>query len=69
VKAGNKKSKLAQAAENFAKRLRAGQKIAQAVMASAQQRMKDSANKTRQQAAIFRKGDYVWLNLKNIKTF
>jgi hypothetical protein len=34
MEAGNKKSKLAQAAEDFAKRLRAGQKIAQAAMAS-----------------------------------
>jgi hypothetical protein len=30
--------------------------------------MKDSANKTRQQAAVFRKSDHVWLSLKNIKT-
>jgi hypothetical protein len=30
--------------------------------------MKNSANKTRQQAAVFRKSDHVWLNLKNIKT-
>jgi hypothetical protein len=36
MEAGNKKSKPAQAAEDFAKRLRAGQEIAQAVMASAQ---------------------------------
>jgi hypothetical protein len=35
VEAGNKKSKPAQAAEDFAKKLRAGQKIAQAAMASA----------------------------------
>jgi hypothetical protein len=35
VEAGNKKSKLAQAAENFARKLRTGQKIAQAAMASA----------------------------------
>jgi hypothetical protein len=35
MEAGNKKSKPAQAAENFAKKLRAGQKIAQAAMASA----------------------------------
>jgi hypothetical protein len=35
MEAGNKKSKPAQAAENFAKRLRTEQKIAQAVMASA----------------------------------
>jgi hypothetical protein len=68
VEAGNKKSKPAQAAEDFAKKLRAGQEIAQAAMASAQQRMEDSANKTRQQAAVFRKGDHVWLSLKNIKT-
>jgi hypothetical protein len=59
VEAGNKKSKPAQAAEDFAKRLRAGQKIAQVVMASAQQKMEDSANKTRQQAAVFRKSDHV----------
>jgi hypothetical protein len=59
VEAGNKKSKPAQAAENFARKLRAKQKIAQAAMASVQQRMKNSANKTRQQAAVFRKGDHV----------
>jgi hypothetical protein len=59
VEAGNKKFKPAQAAENFAKRLRTEQKIAQAAIAAAQQRMKDSANKTRQQAAIFRKNNYV----------
>jgi hypothetical protein len=35
VETGNKKSKLAQAAEDFAKKLRAGQKIAQVAMASA----------------------------------
>jgi hypothetical protein len=59
VEAGNKKSKPAQAAEDFAKRLRAEQEIAQAAIASAQQRMKDSANKTRQQAAVFRKNNHV----------
>jgi hypothetical protein len=35
MKAGNKKSKLAQAAEDFAKKLRAKQKIAQAAIAAA----------------------------------
>jgi hypothetical protein len=35
VEAGNKKSKLAQAAKDFAKKLRAKQKIAQAAIASA----------------------------------
>jgi hypothetical protein len=59
MKAGNKKFKLAQAAKDFAKRLRAEQEIAQAAMASVQQKMKDLANKTRQQAAIFRKSDHV----------
>jgi hypothetical protein len=59
VEAGNKKSKPAQAAKDFAKKLRAKQKIAQAAIASAQQRMKDSANKTRQQTAVFRKSDHV----------
>jgi hypothetical protein len=35
VEAGNKKSKPAQVAEDFAKKLQAGQEIAQAAMASA----------------------------------
>jgi hypothetical protein len=47
MEAGNKKSKPAQAAKDFAKRLQARQEIAQAVIAAAQQRMEDSANKTR----------------------
>jgi hypothetical protein len=59
MEAGNRKSKPAQAAKDFAKKLRAKQKIAQAAIASAQQKMKNSANKTRQQAAVFRKSDYV----------
>jgi hypothetical protein len=48
VEAGNKKSKLAQATEDFARRLRAEQEIAQAAIAAIQQKIKDSANKTRQ---------------------
>jgi hypothetical protein len=59
VEAGNKKSKPAQAAEDFVRKLRAEQKIAQAAIASVQQKMKDSANKTRQQAVVFRKNDHV----------
>jgi hypothetical protein len=47
MEAGNKKSKLGQITEDFTKRLRTGQEIAQAAMASAQQKMKDSANRTR----------------------
>jgi hypothetical protein len=59
MEAGNKKSKPAQAAKDFAKKLRAKQKVAQAAIAAAQQKMKNSANRTRQQAAIFRKSDHV----------
>jgi hypothetical protein len=59
VIAGNKKSKPAQTAEDFARRLRAGQEIAQAAMASAQQRIEDSVIKARQQIAAFRKRDHV----------
>jgi hypothetical protein len=59
MEAGNKKSKPAQAAKDFAKRLRTEQEIAQAAIALIQQRMKNSANRTRQQAAIFRKSDHV----------
>ncbi|KAI1003724.1 hypothetical protein K3495_g4485 [Podosphaera aphanis] len=33
-----------------------------------QQIMEDTANRGRQQAELFRKGDFVWLNLKNIAT-
>jgi hypothetical protein len=38
VETGNKKSKPAQKAENFAKKLQAEQKIAQAAIAAAQQK-------------------------------
>ncbi|KAI0992246.1 hypothetical protein K3495_g15940 [Podosphaera aphanis] len=37
-------------------------------MAVSQQRMEDSANKHRQTAIMFKVGDKVWLNLKNIQT-
>lgn len=37
-------------------------------MATAQQRMEDSANKHRQPGIMFKVGDRVWLNLKNIQT-
>jgi hypothetical protein len=59
METGNKKSKPAQTAEDFARKLRAEQEIAQAAMASVQQKMKDSANRTRQQAVVFRKNDHV----------
>ena len=37
-------------------------------MALTQQRMEDNSNKSRDQAQVFRVGDAVWLNLKNIST-
>jgi hypothetical protein len=58
----------ARAAEEFVKRLHLAEEFAQAAMASAQQRMEDQANKKRSQAYSFKKGDFVWLNLRNIKT-
>jgi hypothetical protein len=59
MEAGNKKFKLAQAAKYFARKLQAKQEIAQVAIAAAQQKMKDSADRTRQQAAIFQKGNHV----------
>jgi hypothetical protein len=56
------------AAEQFANNLRVAQDFTQAAMASAQQRMEDNSNKTRDQAQVFKVGDAVWLNLKNIST-
>ena len=61
-----KASPPAKAAEQFARNLYTAQEFAQAAMASAQQRMEDNSNKSRDQAQVFRVGDIVWLNLKNI---
>lgn len=61
-------SVLAKRAEDFVKRLKETKEIAQAAMSSAQQRMEDYANKSRTEAEIFKLGDKVWLNLKNIQT-
>ena len=58
----------AKAAEKFVERLREAQEFAQAAMASAQQRMEDNSNRTRDQAQVLKVGDAVWLNLKNIST-
>ncbi|KAI0993544.1 hypothetical protein K3495_g14640 [Podosphaera aphanis] len=49
-------------------RLQEAQEYAAAAMASAQQQMEDQANRSRIPAPIFRVGDKVWLNLKNIQT-
>ncbi|KAI0992660.1 hypothetical protein K3495_g15525 [Podosphaera aphanis] len=63
-----KPSAPAKRAQGFLKRLREAEQLAQAAMASAQQRMEEYANKKRNEAEIFRVGDKVWLNLKNIQT-
>jgi hypothetical protein len=55
-------------AEQFVERLCAAQEFAQAAMASTQQRMEDNSNRNRDQAQVFKVGDAVWLNLKNIST-
>ena len=55
-------------ADNFVKRILDAQEYAQAAMASAQQRMEVSANKKREPQISYKKGDLVWLKLKNIQT-
>ncbi|KAI0994170.1 hypothetical protein K3495_g14012 [Podosphaera aphanis] len=55
-------------AEKIMSRLQEAQEYAAAAMASAQQQMEDQANRSRIPAPIFRVGDKVWLNLKNIQT-
>lgn len=58
----------AKRAQTFVKRLCEAQEVAQASMASAQQRIEEYANKKRIEADVFKKGDKVWLNLRNIQT-
>jgi hypothetical protein len=55
-------------AEAFVRRINDATEFAQASMASAQQIMEDSANRSRQAAELFKENDKVWLNLKNIDT-
>ena len=55
-------------AEAFVRRINDATEFAQASMASAQQIMEDSANRSRQAAERFKVNDRVWLNLKNINT-
>lgn len=55
-------------ARNFVKRLREAQELAQASMASAQERMEHYANQSRKEAEVLKPGDRVWLNLRNIQT-
>ncbi|KAI1002886.1 hypothetical protein K3495_g5321 [Podosphaera aphanis] len=58
----------ARKADNFARKLEEGQALAQASMAWRQQIMEDAGNQGRQQSEVFKLGDCVWLNLKNIAT-
>ena len=55
-------------AEAFVARMQEATEWAQAAMAAAQDRQEVSANRSRQPAPRYKPGDYVWLNLKNVKT-
>ncbi|KAI0992594.1 hypothetical protein K3495_g15591 [Podosphaera aphanis] len=58
----------AKRATRFVKRLREAEELAQAAMASSQHRMEEYANQKRKESEIFKVGDRVWLNLRNIQT-
>ena len=62
------KSSPSKRADKFIKRLKAAEDYAAAAMAAAQQQMEEQANKSRNPAPLFKIGDKVWLNLKNIHT-
>lgn len=55
-------------AEDFVQRLKEATEFAQAAMAAAQQRMEETSNAHRTPSERFRKGDTVWLSLRNIRT-
>lgn len=55
-------------AENFVSRLKEGEELAAAAMATAQQIMEHKANRDRKAAEVFKVGDTVWLNLRNVTT-
>jgi hypothetical protein len=56
------------AGEAFVKRLREATNWAQAAIATAQDKQQEYANQSCQAAPVYRVGDKVWLNLKNIRS-
>ena len=54
--------------EAFVAKLKEAVEMAQAAMATAQERQEEYANRARQVAEQFRVGDKVWLRLNNVKT-
>lgn len=56
------------AGETFVNRLREATDWAQAAMASAQALQEEQANRRRQAAPVYKKDDWVWLNLRNVRT-
>ena len=55
-------------AEDFVQRLQDATQWAQAAIAIAQERQEHYANRNRTAAPQYKKGDWVFLNLKNVKT-
>ena len=56
------------AGETFVNRLQEATDWAQAAIASAQAIQEEQTNRRRQAAPIYKKGDWVWLNLRNVRT-